>query len=71
MDILDYSEGCQMLMCPKCGGIAYRNSYFGRITCQACGWKTTIDQYEKEKAVAKEESYKELNNDDALLAHTK
>ena len=36
-----------MLMCPECGGIAYRNSYFGTITCQSCGWKVSIKEYKE------------------------
>jgi len=36
-----------MLMCLECGGIAYRNSYFGTVTCQSCGWKVSIKEYEE------------------------
>ena len=36
-----------MLMCLECGGIAYKNSYFGVVTCQSCGWRVSIKEYEE------------------------
>jgi len=36
-----------MLMCLECGGIAYKNSYFGVATCQSCGWRVSIKEYEE------------------------
>jgi uncharacterized Zn finger protein (UPF0148 family) len=49
-----------MLMCPKCGGIAYRNSYFDTVTCQSCGWKVSIKEYEELENQRKEVS--EMND---------
>ena len=49
-----------MLMCLECGGIAYRNSYFGTVTCQSCGWKVSIKEYEELENQRKEVS--EMND---------
>lgn len=27
-------------ICPKCGGIAEYNAYYGRITCTRCSWES-------------------------------
>lgn len=27
-------------ICPKCGGIAEFNAYYGRITCTRCVWES-------------------------------
>lgn len=32
-------------ICPKCGGIAEYNAYYGRTTCTRCDWES-----EKEKS---------------------
>ena len=44
-----------MLMCLECGGIAYRNSYFGTVTCQSCGWRVSIKEYEELEVACKSE----------------
>ena len=49
-----------MLMCLECGGIAYRNSYFGIVTCQSCGWRVSIKEYEELENQRKEVS--EMND---------
>ena len=28
-----------MRICPKCGSLAYFNSYFGEFSCNKCSWK--------------------------------
>ena len=27
-------------ICPKCGGIAEFNAYYGRVTCTRCSWES-------------------------------
>jgi uncharacterized Zn finger protein (UPF0148 family) len=44
-----------MLMCLECGGIAYRNSYFGTVTCRSCGWRVSIKEYEELEVTCKSE----------------
>lgn len=29
-------------ICPKCGAIAEKNAYYGRITCTSCDWEGPI-----------------------------
>jgi uncharacterized Zn finger protein (UPF0148 family) len=50
-----------MLMCLECGGIAYRNSYFGTVTCQSCGWRVSIEEYEELEVTCKSEEGDEHN----------
>jgi len=45
-------------ICPKCGGIAEYNAYYGRITCTRCPWESEKirvmgDTFAKAKVVAR------------------
>ena len=31
-----------MRVCPKCGGVATYNSYFGAYLCEKCDWQENI-----------------------------
>jgi uncharacterized Zn finger protein (UPF0148 family) len=33
-----------MVLCPECGNIAYRNSYFGVVYCHSCGWRSPLER---------------------------